>query len=104
MSPLLLHVQGLAAVLLFARDARGNVKPHALRLQRNASGTVLSPLLVVPTNLADPARMAAKPTSLRGDVGEGSSQMEGTDEAAQTEHGFWPADATWSSDGSLPGK
>ena len=98
---LLAHVQGLAAVLLFAKDARGNVTPHAFRLQQDASGTVLSPLLVAPANLADPARMAAKPSDLRADGGEESQAGSGNAEAA-TEHGFWSANAsTWSPDGNL---
>ena len=98
-----LYVQALAAVLLFVRDARGNVKPHALRLQHDASGTVLSPLLVVPTNLADAAGMAAESTSLRHNANDGQSRLEGNDDTAQREHGFWPANAAWSPDRSLAG-
>ena len=96
-------MQGLAAVLIFAKDARGNVKPHALRLQSDTSGTVLSPLLVAPANLADSAGMAAKPSSLRADAGEEQSQADGGEYAAHTEHGFWSSSSTWSAEGNLAG-
>ena len=97
-----MHAQGLATVLLFAKDARGNVKPHALRLQCDANGTVLSPLLVAPANIADPAGMAGNLTSLQAVAGE-EAQADSGETAVVTEHGFWSADATWSPDGNLAG-
>ena len=97
-----MHVQGLAAVFLFAKDARGNVKPHALRLQCDANGTVLSPLLVAPANVADTAGMAGNLTSLQTVVGE-ETQADSSDSANAAEHGFWSANATWSPEGNLAG-
>jgi len=97
-----MHVQGLATVLLFAKDARGNVKPHALRLQCDANGTVLSPLLVAPANVADTGGMAGNVTSLQTVAGE-DTQADSGEPANPTEHGFWSANATWSPDGNLAG-
>lgn len=92
---------------MYGKDARGNVKPHALRLVLDPRGTALCPLLVAPPNLADPAVAYSE-----GERPSGAADEDTADAAAaaadggassQTEHGFWSAKPIWSSESASTG-
>ena len=95
----------MAALFVYGKDARGNVKPHALRLVLDPRGSALCPLLVAPANLADPR--AAHPEGARPPGGgpADDDKAAATDgSSSQTEHGFWSAKPIWSSESAFTGR
>ena len=87
---------------MYGKDARGGVKPFAMRLVNSAQGTVLSPLLVAPANLAESAAAHIEGGKAAGGDDEEDKAAADTP-AAQTEHGFWSAKPIWSSEGASTG-
>ena len=94
-------MQDFAAVCIYGKDARGNVKPHALRLVSNAQGTSLTPLLVAPPNMAEPTVELADDAATADGGGDDDTAAEGG--SRQTEHGFWSAKPIWSSESGSTG-
>ena len=87
-------------MFIYGKDARGNVKPHALRLLPSQQGTTLSPLLVAPPNLAEPAVAPSDGIGLLGG-GDVDDHVAADGSTGQTEH--WSAKPIWSSEGCSTG-